>query len=334
MYTSFFNLKKDPFNVAADPSFLFLSASHREALAGLQYGLLARKGFILMTGDAGTGKSTLIARIRAYLSSDRLLLSVVTNPTVTPTEFLELTLMDFGVRDIPASKAQRLRVLHELLLRTHESGKIVALIVDEAQKLSREVLEEIRLLGNFDHGRHKLLQIVLVGQNELNDVLHREDLRQLRQRVAVRLTIEPLSDAVVEDYIRYRWSRAGGQTHPFMPEAVSSVAHHSRGIPRLINTICDNALLLAFADSSYSVTATHIYDACSNLDLLKNAPVAKDALKLPPDPTGVTSPAAGSAAQANIPVAVPVLQDLERYQEKLPSRSLIARWFGKLGFVS
>jgi general secretion pathway protein A len=265
MYRQAFGLRKDPFNLTPDPGFLYLTAQHREALVGLTYAILQRKGFVVMTGEAGTGKTTLLARVLQFLPATKLQFSIILNPTLTPSEFLEMALLDFGLSNIPSSKAQRLWKLQNLILQGASEGKVAALVVDEAHKLSPEVLEEIRLLGNFEDADQKLLQILLVGQAELNDVLDRDDLRQLKQRVAVRLSIGPLAMTEVDQYIRHRWLRAGGTKAPFSGAAVEKIADMSRGIPRLINSLCENALTLALGEGCVLVDRQHVEAAASDL---------------------------------------------------------------------
>jgi general secretion pathway protein A len=267
-----FGLPKNPFSMTPDPAFLFLTEQHRESLVGLTYAILERKGFAVLTGEVGTGKTTLLARVLQFLPPTRLQFSLILNPTLTPSEFLEMALLDFGMRDIPSSKAQRLWKLQNLLLQGQSEGKVSALIVDEAHKLSPEVLEEIRLLGNYEEADQKLLQILLVGQPELDDILNREDLRQLKQRVAVRLSIKPLAPPEVGQYIRHRWLRAGGTHPPFSANAIADIADISRGIPRLINSVCENALTLAFAEGSHSlVEPRHVQEAAADLRLIQRA---------------------------------------------------------------
>ena len=169
MYNEFFGLRKKAFNMTPDPAFLFLTAQHREALVGLTYAVMDCKGFVVLTGDAGTGKTTLLARVLQNVPAAKLQSSVILNPTLTPAEFLELIMLDFGIRKVPHSKARRLGMMQRLLLEGHREGRIAALVIDEAHKLSPEVLEEVRLLGNFEFGDQKLLQILLAGQNELGD---------------------------------------------------------------------------------------------------------------------------------------------------------------------
>src|SRR5215471_16448953 len=204
MYEQFFGLRTNPFVMTPDPGFLFLTPAHREALAGLNYAILQRKGFAVLTGEAGTGKTTLLRAVLESVPASKAHFSLLVNPTLSPSEFLEMVLLDFGIAEIPASKAQRLMSLDQFLLQAHRENKGAVLIVDEAHKLPPDVLEEVRLLTNFETARSKLLQIVLAGQSE------RDDLRQLKQRVAVRLAIRPLTAAEVEQYMRHRWMKAGG----------------------------------------------------------------------------------------------------------------------------
>jgi general secretion pathway protein A len=299
-----FGLRKNPFSMTPDPAFLFLTEQHREAVVGLSYAILECKGFAVLTGEVGTGKTTLLARVLQFLPSARLQFSLILHPTLTPPEFLEMTLLDFGVREIPSSKAQRLWKLQNLLLQGQREGKVSALIIDEAHKLSPEVLEEIRLLGNFEEADQKLLQILLVGQPELDEILNREDLRQLKQRVAVRLSIGPLAPAEVGQYIRHRWLRAGGEQPPFSAKATADIAEASRGIPRLINAVCENALTLAFAEGCSLVNPRHVQAAVADLRL--------DTLPV-------------SAVSRDLPVTAPA----EPPDELVSTR---ARWMGKLGF--
>lgn len=270
MYQDFFGLQKLPFNLTPDPEFLFLPAKHREALAGLTYAVLERKGFVVLTGDAGTGKTTLLSNVLKHLPADRIQSSLILNPTLTASEFLEIVLLDFGIHNVPASKAQRLWLLQEFLLKAYREGQIAILVVDEAHKLSLEVLEEIRLLGNFEYAADKFLQIVLLGQSELDDLMDLYDLRQFKQRIAVRLYIDPLGALEVERYISFRWAKAGAkEPPPFTPEAVSGIIQWSRCIPRLINSICDTALAMAYGDGCALVDLNYIQKAAANLALVE-----------------------------------------------------------------
>jgi general secretion pathway protein A len=240
---------------------------------------------------------------------------------LTSAEFLEMALMDFGISDIPVNKAQRLAKLKQLLVTADRQKRICALIVDEAHKLSPEVLEEIRLLGNFEQSDHKLIQILFLGQNELADVLNRNDLRQLKQRVAARFTIGPLADAEVKQYMQHRWCKAGGSPDiPFTEDSIGSIMQYSQGIPRVINAICDNALLLAFAEGKSPVQANHVWEACASLDLVK-----------PVRPAEATAPAA--PAKPLLPGTVPAAAILGSYREPAPPQSFFAKWAGRLGLA-
>jgi general secretion pathway protein A len=324
MYTEFYGLSKKPFNMTPDPGFLYLTSQHREALAGLTYAILDRKGFLVLSGTAGAGKTTLLAWVLSKLPRTRVQSSVILNPTLTREEFLELAMLDFGLQDIPSSKAQRLWMLQSFLIRGQREGKINVLIVDEAHKLSPELLEEIRLLGNFENGSAKLLQIVLIGQSELDDVLRRPDMWQLKQRIAVRLTIEPLAAADAENYIAHRWTVAGGKPPvPISGEALLKIMRWSQGIPRLINSLCDNALMLAFAEKAKMVTAGHIDAAAADLCLIAR-----------PQPAARVATAAAGGAPGAAPVTLrPItIKTFERYMEPPARPSLLSRWAGRLRF--
>jgi general secretion pathway protein A len=269
MYTDFFGLQKAPFNLTPDPAFLYLPPKHRQSLAGLTYAILERKGFAVLTGDAGTGKTTLINSVLSRLPADRVESSFILNPTLTASEFLENVMLDFDIPDVPASKAQRLWKLQEFLAQVHHQDRYAVLVIDEAHKLSLEVLEEIRLLGNYESASEKFLQILFLGQTELDTLLDRRDLRQLKQRIGLRLYIDPLNPLEVQQYIRVRWSRAGGrELPPFTQDALNLVAQYTQGIPRLINSLCDSALLMAFGDESVLVGVNYVRDAASNLGMI------------------------------------------------------------------
>jgi general secretion pathway protein A len=337
MYKEFFGLQKLPFNLTPDPAFLFLPPKHREALAGLAYSVLERKGFIVLTGDAGTGKTTLLSSVLNLLPAERILSSVILNPTLTPSEFLEMVMLDFDIADVPASKAQRLWRLQEFLSQAASQGKIVLLVIDEAHKLSPEVLEEIRLLGNYESAADKFLQILLLGQSELDVLLDRQDLRQFKQRIALRLYIDPLTGPEVERYLRFRWAKAGGSdVPPFTEEAVGGVIQWSRGIPRLVNSICDNALLMAYGDKSHSVSVDYIREAATNLALIE----------VHESPGSVSRPVVAPVAQENHlsmklePNASPipdlnqqnhVIPNLAPYGAPRTNSSLLKRLAGRFG---
>jgi len=323
MYNTYFGLERNPFNLTADPGFLYLTKDHREALAGLVYAIYARKGFVVLASEAGMGKTSLLGAVLQRFQSERIQSSVILNPTLSPNEFIELAMMDFGITEVPASKALRLNLLHQMLLRTQHEGKIAVLFIDEAHKLSPEVLEEVRLLGNFEKSDQKLLQIVLSGQSELTDTLDRADLWQLKQRVALRMTIQPLSPQDVEQYVQHRWTKAGGKLPcAFAPESLRLIAELSKGIPRVINVICDNALTLGFADGTRVITPEHVQKACADLHLFFRKPAPAPP---PVPPVDLPVPLAAPVP----PPAGPVLRTLDRYDSARKS-SRWSRWFRKV----
>jgi general secretion pathway protein A len=337
MYNEFFGLRKDPFRLTPDPEFLYMTAQHREALAGLTYAILAQKGFVVLTGEAGTGKTTLLTHVLGRLPTARVQSSVIVNPTLSPSEFIEATMLDFGFKEIPASKAQRILALQNFLWQGQREGRISALIVDEAHKLSPEVLEEVRLLGNFESANEKLLQVVLLGQSELDELLDREPLRQFKQRIALRLAIERLQPDDVERYISHRWQTAGGTRQPFTNEALTTISQASQGIPRVIIVICDNALMQAFAEGSRQVGAAQALTVCRELRLLAPAPKPAAA---PPEPAAAPKAA---PAPATLAAAEPLngadafgsygFTTLERYNVASPRPSWPARILAKLKLI-
>jgi general secretion pathway protein A len=341
MYKAFFGLEKSPFAMTPDPGFLFLTARHREALAGLLFAITCKKGFLVLTGDAGTGKTTLLRTMLRRVSPDRTLFSFVVHPTLTASEFLEYTLMDFGITDIPESKAQRLVLFQGFLLSAQKQGKIPVLVVDEAQKLSPELLEEIRLLTNFETSEHKLLQIILAGQNELSATLTREDMRQLRQRVAVRVTIGALTESEVRQYIHTRWTRAGGKVPPFAAEAIPAIAQCSGGIPRVINAVCDAALTNAFGSGMHQIGAEEIGIVARDLQLSIPTLSGDKSIDIPDQRSAVplAAPVESASTQMAVP-SVPAAPDnrptlafktLDRYTPQGAKRPRFFRWAAKVG---
>lgn len=249
-----------------DPNCIFMTPTHREAFSVLLYSISRKKGFVVLTGEAGTGKTTLL-RALMHSTTDAVF-SVVFSPRLKTDEFLELALLDFGVSDVPASKSQRIVRFREFLFDLRIQGKSPVLIVDEAHMLRPETLEEIRLLTNFETSKEKLLQVVLAGQNDLAALLNRPELRQLKQRIEIRVGLKALQPGEVGGYVQYRWSHAGGtEPAPFSTEAIALVAKASKGIPRLVNSICDNALLLAYAGGERQIGVGHLYQVLRDLDL-------------------------------------------------------------------
>jgi general secretion pathway protein A len=275
MYEEFFHLSKPPFSMTPDPEFLFLAPTHREALAGLMFTVLGRRGTAVLTGEVGTGKTTLLRKLIQSVPAGKVQFCSVFSTNVPPADFFELILIGFGLQVDGLGKAQRLLKFWEFLMACDEEGKTPVLLVDEAHKLSAELLEEVRLLMNFETAERKLLQVVLAGQNELRDLMRREDLRQLRQRVSVRLDIVPLEPLEVEQYMRHRWHQGGGNGNfPFNSEAVSLVAASSHGIPRVMNAICDIALLRAYTSENAAIGPDTVREALGVLELSDRPPEA------------------------------------------------------------
>src|SRR5258705_12815471 len=248
MYLTFYGLTEKPFNATPDPKFLYMSPGHREALAQLVYGTQERKGFIVLTGKVGTGKTTLLHALCQRLNGQSAVAFVV-NPALPFDELLEYVLEDLGVAKTGNSRAQRLIALNNFLIERERAGQNTVLIVDEAQNLDAATLEQVRLLSNFETPTHKLLQILLVGQPELKAKLELPELRQLKQRVGLRCRISPLTPAEARMYIRTRLRIAGcPDLGLFSETAVNRIVEDSRGIPRLINIVSDHCLLFGYAD--------------------------------------------------------------------------------------
>jgi len=245
---AFFGLLQKPFNPTPDPRFLYPSPGHREGLAHLLYGVQEHKGFILLTGEVGTGKTTLLRALLSRLDSHTA--SAFVFDTTLPFEgLLEYILEDFGVAKVGESHVQRLIALNNFLTERRRAGQNTVLVLDEAQNLDLRALEQIRLLSNFETDTDKLLQILLVGQPELLDKLNRPELRQLKQRISLRCHILPLTPAETREYIRTRLRIAGARDLGlFSDPAIMRIAEYSGGIPRLINTVCDHCLVIGYAD--------------------------------------------------------------------------------------
>jgi general secretion pathway protein A len=263
MYNAFFGFTQNPFNMSPDPSFLFRSSQHEEALANLIYGVQSRKGFIVLTGEVGTGKTTMLECLRDFLTSQQIAFASLFNSRLTVEQFFELLAYDLDLRCNRLSKTEVLLALNNLLLERAGAGRSTVLIVDEAHNLDWDVLEEIRLLGNLENRRGKLLQIILAGQQELDDKLERSEYRQLKQRIALRCALRGFDTAEAVAYINSRMARAGVAHQAIIPRAlIEEIQFRTQGIPRLINGVCDNLLLTAFA-SATKVCTTEMLDEVS-----------------------------------------------------------------------
>lgn len=270
MYKNFFGLSRDPFEITPDPYFLFPTPAHNEALASIYYGVRRRKGFVVMTGEVGTGKTLLVRCLLDMLSRNHVVFAYVFNPSLSPTNFLEFVSGEFGLPYANMSKTDVLRQLNRFLISRYQRGLTTTLIIDEAQHLGQHLLEEIRLLTNLETAQQKLLQIVLVGQAELEQRLDSPDLRQLKQRIALWCRLVALNQEETGQYVDRRLTLAGAGARVqtiFPDEAVAAVHHYSRGIPRLINIVCDNGLIAAYARQSTSVTAEMVHQIAADLRL-------------------------------------------------------------------
>jgi general secretion pathway protein A len=272
MYKEYFGLRANPFNVNPDPRYLFLTRHTEEALACLTYGIQSRKGFVLLTGEVGTGKTTLINKLLEWLRLQQVATAFIFNSRLNVTQFLDFMMADFQIPCESRLKSQILLRLYNWLLDRYRAGETAVLIVDEAQNLSDEVLEEIRLLTNLETFTEKLLQIVLVGQPELEQKLRQPNLRQLRQRLTLRAKTHPLTLEETQAYVAQRLRIAGANGQPiFDPEAVTLVHRFSGGIPRVINLLCEHALVSTFVDQQKTVAPTVIEAVARDFDLDGNS---------------------------------------------------------------
>ncbi len=268
MYNAFFGFTESPFNLSPDPAFFFRSEQHEEALANLVYGVQARKGFIVLAGEVGTGKTTMLECLRDYLESQYIEFAFLFNSRINPEQFFEMIAYDLNLPCERTSKTEVLFALNQVLVEEAQEGRTVVLIVDEAHNLEWEVLEEIRLLGNLETRNGKLLQIVLAGQPELDRKLDAPNLRQLKQRIVLRCNLRPFTLRDSVDYIQSRLERAGMREQTVFSEDVLAEIHvRSQGTPRLINALCDNMLLTAFATETKACTVEMLDEVSRDLRL-------------------------------------------------------------------
>lgn len=274
MYESFYGLREPPFHVTADPAFLFLSRQHRDAINHLNYGIQQRLGFIEVTGEVGTGKTTVVKALLNQLP-DSVSTSLILNPALSNVQLLEAIVHDFGLQPARKTQAGLMDTLNQFLLEQQGRGRTAALIIDEAQTLSARLLEQVRLLSNLETPKEKLLQIILVGQPELSAKLAHPILRPLQQRIAVRCRMLPLAADEIGDYITHRLRVAGAQPGrpTFTAEAVALIAQYSQGLPRTINHVCDKSLLAGFVHETVTIDRPLVHQA---IDTLEGKPEPKE----------------------------------------------------------
>jgi len=268
MYNAFFGFSESPFSLSPDPAFFFRSDQHEEALANLVYGVQSRKGFIVLTGEVGTGKTTMLECLRDYLEAQYIEFAFLFNSRLNTEQFFEMIAYDLDLPCTRTSKTEVLFALNQLLVEQAQDGRTVVLIVDEAHNLDWEVLEEIRLLGNLENRNGKLLQIILSGQPELDRKLDAPNLRQLKQRIVLRCTLQPFTLREATEYIESRLLKAGMTDQTVFSEELMAEIHlRAQGIPRVINAICDNLLLTAFAMERRICNVDMLDEVCRDMRL-------------------------------------------------------------------
>ncbi|HMF64941.1 MAG TPA: AAA family ATPase [Edaphobacter sp.] len=267
MYKSFFKLQYGPFGTSPDPRFLYMMPHTREALACLEYGISARKGFTVLTGEVGTGKTTLLRRALASFSGRRVSTAFVFNPRLDVLDFLEFVLTDFGILPTTRTKSGMLLQLNRWLIERFRMDETCVVVVDEAQNCSWDLLEEIRLLTNLETSSEKLLQIVLSGQPELEEKLRHPSVRQLRQRVSLWCRTQSLTESQTHAYVAERLRIAGATWSIFSLDALDLIHRYSRGIPRIINLLCEHSLIVAYVEQVQQVTPTIVEGVAIELEL-------------------------------------------------------------------
>ncbi len=266
MYNKFYGFKIKPFEITPDPKFLYLSENHREALAHLTYAIRERKGFTVLTGEVGTGKTTLVQTLLSRLNGNTKT-AYIFNPKLGSTDFIHTICEDFGIGGLKKSKGQYLAQLHKFLMDCYARNENVVLIIDEAHTLEPKLLEEVRLLTNLETPRSKLLQVILIGQPELNDVLNNPQYRQLKQRISLRYHLHSLNERETEAFIKRRLKVSGAPNADiFTPKAIKEIYQYSKGIPRLINIVCDNALLTGYATDKKVIGPKIILEVIDHLE--------------------------------------------------------------------
>ena len=266
MYLNFYGLSEPPFSITPNPRFLFFSAKHREALNHLLYGIRERKGFVQLTGEVGCGKTTLCRALLEQLG-ENYSTALILNPVLNKAQLIKAIAMEFGLHVNGKDRLETVEVINKFLLNQVQVGREVVLIIDEAQDLTSDLLEQVRLLSNLETDDRKLLQIVLMGQPELRERLNRHELRQLRQRITVRYHLKPLKHAELGQYVHHRLQVAGANGAPYFTQpALWRVFRYSRGIPRLVNAICDKSLLAGFVQQEERINFKMVGRAIRELE--------------------------------------------------------------------
>lgn len=276
MYLDFYGFKEKPFTITPNPRFLYLSKNHKEVFAHLLYGIQEHSGFIAVTGEVGTGKTTVLRTLLGQLDDDAYRLAFIFNPCISAIDLLRSINREFGIDAEGASNSELINALNVFLLAQKNEGRTVVLVIDEAQNLEPSVLEQIRLLSNLETDTDKLIQIVLVGQPELSELLSRNELRQLNQRITVRYHLDKMDFEDTCDYIGHRLRVAGGSNHTvFNPPALKKIYRYADGFPRLINILCARALLVGYAEGCREVSPRMIAAAIEELRPPKKSFVQK-----------------------------------------------------------
>jgi len=265
MYTKFYNLREKPFNLTPDPQFLYLGESHKEALALMTHAIQERKGFMVVTGEVGTGKTTLVHALLRKLDANTQTVFIF-NPILEVKDFFRFVCIDLGIRARDGTKGDCLLEIYQLLVESHGKKGNVVMIIDEAHNLNPSLLEEIRLLSNFETAKNKLIQIVLVGQPELSYLLNQPQCRPLKQRISLWFYINPLNQKETDEYIRSRLSKAGMQNSCFTEKAVAEIFRYSKGVPRVINILCDNTLTIGYGMDKRKIDETIVKEAIAELE--------------------------------------------------------------------
>jgi general secretion pathway protein A len=305
VYRNFYHLKEEPFRLTPDPAFICMTSQHQEALSGLIYSVCTRPGLTVLVGEAGTGKTTLLYSLLYLLEKRRYVTAMCNNPTLTRAEFYDLLMVKLGVDCASSLKSRQWMALQDTLLQYRTAGRPAVLIVDEAQRLSTELLEEVRLLLNLETPREKLLQIIVAGQPELGETLQRPELRQLKQRISCICRLEPLSLEELREYLRHRLTRAGlPEQNLFSEPVIQVIFEYTQGIPRLVNSLCDSALQTGFALQSSRITIPIVREAARDLALS-----VENTVKQPAWPVSQDHEAAAAhreAAQPEAPAPPPI----------------------------